>query len=101
MARQGQGPGRPRKGCQAVDRSPPYIGVWPNCATNWGLRSPNSSTNNAYNINTDGTVNNNNVYNPNFAARPALMEYRVRVPARGKQRPIIKGGHIPSSAATW
>lgn len=67
----------------------------------WGLRSPNSNTNNAYNINTDGTVNNNNVYNANFAPRPALMEYRVRVPARGKQRTIIKGGHILSSAAAW
>lgn len=40
----------------------------------WGLRSPNSNDNNAYNINTDGTVNNNNVYNANFAPRPALME---------------------------
>ena len=38
----------------------------------WGLRSPNSNTNNAYNINTDGTVNNNNVYNANFAPRPAF-----------------------------
>lgn len=43
-------------------------------AVNWGLRSPNSNDNNAYNINTDGTVNNNNVYNANFAPRPALME---------------------------
>lgn len=64
----------------------------------WGLRSPNSNTNNAYNINTDGTVNNNNVYNANFAPRPALMEYRVQVAIRRKQRPIIKGGYIPSSA---
>ena len=36
--------------------------------------SPNSNDNNAYYINTDGTVNNNNVYNANFAPRPALME---------------------------
>ena len=43
-------------------------------AVNWGLRSPNSNDNNAYYINTDGTVNNNNVYNANFAPRPALME---------------------------
>ena len=36
------------------------------------MRSPNSDDNNAYNINTDGTVNNNNVYNANFAPRPAF-----------------------------
>lgn len=53
-------------------------------AVNWGLRSPNSNTDNAYYINTDGTVNNNNVYNANFAPRPALMEYRVQVPEKGK-----------------
>lgn len=67
-------------------------------AVNWGLRSPNSDTNNAYYINTGGSVNNNNVYNNNFAARPALMEYRVQVANRRKQRTIIKGGHILSSA---
>ena len=67
-------------------------------AVNWGLRSPNSDSNNAYNINTDGTVNNNNVHNPNFAARPALMEYRVQVAFWQKQRTIIKGGHILSSS---
>lgn len=61
-----------------------FIRVWPVRAVNWGLRSPNSNDNNAYNINTDGTVNNNNVYNANFAPRPALMEHRVQVPARGK-----------------
>lgn len=82
---------------------------------NWGLRSPNSNTNNAYYVNTDGTLNNNNVYNANFAARPALMELpvkgtphpyggyaadgcadRVQVAKRRKQRTIIKGGHILS-----
>lgn len=86
-------------------------------AVNWGLRSPNSDSNNAYNINTDGTVNNNNVNNPNFAARPALMELpvkgtrhpyggtaadgcpdRVQVAFWRKQRTIIKGGHILSSS---
>lgn len=67
-------------------------------AVNWGLRSPNSDTNNAYNINTDGTVNNNNVYNAYFAPRPALMEYRVQVAFWRKQRTIIKGGHILSPA---
>ena len=70
-------------------------------AVNWGLRSPNSNTNNAYYIKPDGTVNNNNVYNNNFAPRPALMEYRVQVPVWGQQRTIIKGGHILSSAAAW
>ena len=55
-------------------------------AVNWGLRSPNSNDNNAYYINTDGTVNNNNVYNANFAPRPALMEHRVQVPRPGESR---------------
>ena len=31
-----------------------------------------SNNNNAYNVNTDGSVNNNNVYNGNNCARPAL-----------------------------
>lgn len=39
-------------------------------AVGWWLRSPNSN-NNAYNVNTDGSVN-NNVYNGNNCARPAL-----------------------------
>lgn len=64
-------------------------------AVNWGLRSPNSNANNAYNVNTDGTLNNNNVYNANFAPRPALMEYRDRVSRKAESRsPSIKGGHI-------
>ena len=63
---------------------------------NWGLRSPNSNTDNAYYVNTDGTLDSYNVYNANFAARPALMEYRVQVAKRRKQRTIIKGGHILS-----
>lgn len=70
-------------------------------AVNWGLRSPNSDTNNAYYINLDGSVNNNNVYNANFAPRPALMEYRVQVAFWRKQRTIIKGGHILSSVGLW
>lgn len=41
-------------------------------AVNWWLRSSNSSNNNAYNVNTDGSVNNNNAYNANNCARPAL-----------------------------
>lgn len=39
---------------------------------NWGLRSPNSDANNAYYVNTDGTLDNNSVYRSYFAARPAL-----------------------------
>ena len=40
----------------------------------WWLRSPHSSNYDyrAYNVNTDGSVNNNNVYNGNNCARPAL-----------------------------
>ena len=41
-------------------------------AVNWGLRSPNSRANYAYYIDTDGTVNDFNVYNNNFAPRPAF-----------------------------
>lgn len=43
------------------------------CAVNWWLRSPNSNANNAYYVNTDGALNNNNVYNANnYCPRPAL-----------------------------
>lgn len=42
-------------------------------AVYWGLRSPNSGTNLAYHINTDGPVDNgDNVSYPGFAARPAF-----------------------------
>ena len=41
-------------------------------AVYWGLRSPYSDTDRAYNIYTDGSVGGNNVYNPRFAARPAF-----------------------------
>ena len=43
-------------------------------AVYWWLRSPNSSNydNYAYYVNTDGSVNNNNVYYGNLCARPAL-----------------------------
>ncbi len=100
MAWQGPGPRRSERGCTAAVAAC-IIQGYGLFATNWGLRSPNSNTNNAYNVNTDGTLNNNNVYNPNFAARPALMEYRVRVP-KGKaedhhQRrpyPIVGGGLV-------
>ncbi|MFA6729006.1 MAG: DUF6273 domain-containing protein [Prevotella sp.] len=44
-------------------------------AVNWWLRSPNSgNTNNAYNVNTNGTLNNNNVYNANNCPRPAQTD---------------------------
>lgn len=42
-------------------------------AVNWWLRSPNSSGNDcAYDVNTDGSVDNNYVYNGKDCARPAL-----------------------------
>lgn len=41
-------------------------------AVNWGLRSPYSGTDRAYNFRTDGSVNDINVYSPRFAARPAF-----------------------------
>lgn len=42
-------------------------------AVNWWLRSPNSSNNNnAYNVNTDGSVDYNNVCLGGYCARPAL-----------------------------
>lgn len=67
-------------------------------AVYWGLRSPYSVTYNAFLIGTGGSVNFDNVNYPYFVARPALMEYRVQVANRRKQRTIIKGGHILSSA---
>ena len=40
---------------------------------NWWLRSSHSSNNNnAYNVNTDGSVNNGYVYRASSCARPAL-----------------------------
>lgn len=42
-------------------------------AVYWWLRSPNSSNNNrAFNVNTDGSVHNYNVYYGYYCARPAL-----------------------------
>lgn len=38
----------------------------------WGLRSPNSNGSIAYNVRTDGTVNDSGVYYANFAPRPAF-----------------------------
>ncbi len=67
-------------------------------AVYWGLRSPYSDSYSAYNINAGGTVYSVYVYYPYFAARPALMEYRVQVAFWRKQRTIIKGGHILSSS---
>lgn len=51
-------------------------------AVYWGLRSPNSDTDNAYYVNSSGALNNNNVNNANFAARPALMGTPVHNMAR-------------------
>lgn len=40
-----------------------------------GRGTPNySNSNNARNVNTDGTLNNNNAYNGNNGVRPASME---------------------------
>lgn len=40
----------------------------------WWLRSPNTNNNNnVWNVNTDGS-NNNNWYNNSYGVRPALME---------------------------
>lgn len=73
LVREGPEPRCPgKRGCSAAI-----------AAFHWGIACsrrqlgpalPNSNDNNAYYINTDGTVNNNNVYNANFAPRPALME---------------------------
>lgn len=41
-------------------------------AVYWGLRSPNSSTNGAYDINTSGAVSGSYVYGADFAPRPAF-----------------------------
>ena len=41
-------------------------------AVYWGLRSPNSDSDYAYNIVTVGSVSRSNVNNPYFAARPAF-----------------------------
>ena len=41
-------------------------------AVYWGLRSPRSGTDNAYNIITDGSVDSRSVNYPYFAARPAF-----------------------------
>ena len=49
---------------------PPCIGVWLISATNWWLRSPNTNnTTNVWNVNTDGS-NNNNSYSNSNGVRP-------------------------------
>ena len=56
---------------------------------------PNASySNNARNVNTDGSLNNNNAYNGNNGARPAHAENRVLVGKSRTQRPA-QGTHIP------
>lgn len=40
------------------------------------MRSPNASnSNNVRNVNSDGTLNNNNAYNGNYGVRPASVEF--------------------------
>jgi len=47
-------------------------------------RPPNySNSNNARNVNTDGSLNNNNAYNGNNGVRPDLMDNLDRVAERG------------------
>lgn len=49
------------------------LGCAPCSAANWWTRSPNTNnTNNAWNVNSDGSYNNNNVTNTN-GLRPASM----------------------------
>ena len=53
----------------------------------WWLRSPYSSS--AYSVrdvNSDGSLNNNNAYNGNRGVRPASVEYRDRVARKGESR---------------
>ena len=53
---------------------PPCIGVWLITATNWWLRSPNTNnTTNVWNVNTNGSYNNNS-YSNTYGVRPALMD---------------------------
>jgi hypothetical protein len=45
-------------------------------AWNWWLRTPNSgNSNNVRNVNTDGSLNNNNAFNGNNGLAPDWMEY--------------------------
>lgn len=53
-------------------KRPPCIRVWPVSAVYWGLRSPNSDTNNAYYVNSSGALSRYSVDIPLFAARPAF-----------------------------
>lgn len=40
------------------------------------MRSPNASnSNNVRNVNSDGTLNNNNAYNGDYGVRPASVEF--------------------------
>lgn len=49
-----------------------YSAAW-----NWWLRTPNSgNSNNVRNVNTDGSLNNNNAYNGNNGVAPDLVEAR-------------------------
>ena len=63
----------------------------------WWLRSPNTNNNNnVWNVNTDGS-NNNNWYNNSYGVRPALMEPLTSKPSAESSAPI-KGNRILSLA---
>ena len=48
------------------------MGIGLHRAVFWWLRSPNSSNNNAYGVDTDGSVDYDDVYYGNYCARPTL-----------------------------
>lgn len=61
----------------------------------WWLRTPNSSSaSSVRNVNSDGTLNNNNAYNGNRGVRPLRWKMRSSRHSR-KQNTIIKGRCIP------
>lgn len=64
----GGGERPPPSGEQIVKTGPAFFSL---SATNWWLRSPRNNANNVANVNTDGTVNNNNRTNTN-GVRPDL-----------------------------
>lgn len=72
------------------------------------LFPPNASySNNARNVNTDGSLNNNNAYNGNNGVRPAHAENRVTVGKKHRPKsaartrnayPAVKGKHKKGDA---
>lgn len=49
-----------------------YLDGTESTAVYWGLRSPNSVTYSAFYVRTSGALDNSDVHDPNFAARPAF-----------------------------